>query len=243
MTSAPHRRNSFAANAAASSRSKNSSTRTAPSEIRRTRAAGGACGRLFYATFGRFACRPRPPCRRRCAVYTAANNRPHGCRPPGDAMTLPLAGVLILDLADEPLGARRPLARGPWRRCRPCRGRGRRRPPPARSWVGGEPGVERGLAHLLYNAGKRSVALDLAHSAAPSRSSTSWRRRRTRSSPMEPHPTVAALLAEERLRAIAPRANVVDAVLRRDATAPGGYRGDGRGRPPRPRRIRRRCPK
>ena len=34
--------------------------------------------------------------------------------------------------------------------------------------MGGEPGVERGLAHLLYNAGKRSVALNLAHSAAPS---------------------------------------------------------------------------
>ena len=83
-------------------------------------------------------------------------------------MTLPLAGVLILDLADEPLAlAGRLLADlgADVVRVEDAAGDALRRRGP---WVGGEPGVERGLAHLLYNAGKRSVALNLAHSAAPS---------------------------------------------------------------------------
>ena len=135
-------------------------------------------------------------------------------------MTLPLAGVLILDLADEPLAlAGRLLADlgADVVRVEDAAGDALRRRGP---WVGGEPGVERGLAHLLYNAGKRSVALDLAHSAAPSILDQLAAKADAIIAPMEPHPTVAALLAEERLRAIAPGANVVDAVLRRDGTAP-----------------------
>jgi len=135
-------------------------------------------------------------------------------------MTLPLTGVLILDLADEPLAlAGRLLADlgADVVRVEDAAGDALRRRGP---WVGGEPGVERGLAHLLYNAGKRSVALNLAHSAAPSILDQLAAKADAIIAPMEPHPTVAALLAEERLRAIAPRANVVDAVLRRDGTAP-----------------------
>ena len=78
----------------------------------------------------------------------------------------PLDGALVLDLADEPLlvtgryladlGARvirveaaggdATRARGPF--------------------VDGEAGAERGLPHLLYNAGKQSLALDLASDEA-----------------------------------------------------------------------------
>lgn len=75
-------------------------------------------------------------------------------------MTFPLSGVKVLDLGDEPVAfASRLLAGlgadvvrvehpgGDW-----LRSRG--------PFVNGEPGLERGLAHILYNAGKRSVALD-----------------------------------------------------------------------------------
>ena len=135
-------------------------------------------------------------------------------------MTLPLAGVLILDFADEPLAlAGRLLADlgADVLRVEAADGDALRRRGP---WAGGEPGVERGLAHLLYNAGKRSIALDFAHSAAPAILERLAAKADAIIAPMEPPPTIAALLAEERLRAVAPRANVVDAVLRRDGTAP-----------------------
>ena len=77
--------------------------------------------------------------------------------------SLPLSDVVVLDLSDEAtvvgprllgeLGARvirvEPLAGEPLRQRAP--------------FVDGVPGVERSMAHLLYNAGKESVALDLEH--------------------------------------------------------------------------------
>lgn len=73
----------------------------------------------------------------------------------------PLDGALVLDLSDEPLlVAGRYLADLGARviRVEPLRG------DPARArlpFVDGEPGPERSLAHLLNNAGKQSLALDL----------------------------------------------------------------------------------
>ncbi|MBA4181065.1 MAG: hypothetical protein C0506_10795 [Anaerolinea sp.] len=75
-------------------------------------------------------------------------------------MSLPLLGTTVLDLGDEPVAlASRLLAdlgadvirvesvAGDW-----LRQRG--------PFVADEPGIERGLAHILYNAGKRSLAVD-----------------------------------------------------------------------------------
>jgi crotonobetainyl-CoA:carnitine CoA-transferase CaiB-like acyl-CoA transferase len=81
---------------------------------------------------------------------------------PLEASSLPLTDVTVLDLTDEPVAlASRLLAdlgadvirvedpAGDWLR---------RRGP----FVGDQPGLERSLAHILYNAGKQSIALDLS---------------------------------------------------------------------------------
>lgn len=79
-----------------------------------------------------------------------------------DGRDLPLAAVTVLDLSDEAtvfgtrllaeLGAR--VIRVEGKAADGVRGRG--------PFLRGEEGPERSLAHLLYNAGKESVALDLA---------------------------------------------------------------------------------
>lgn len=79
-----------------------------------------------------------------------------------EAEPLPLAGVTVLDLSDETgvFGARL-LAELGARVIRveaPGGDAIRRRPP----FLDGEEGIERSFAHILYNAGKESVALDLA---------------------------------------------------------------------------------
>lgn len=73
---------------------------------------------------------------------------------------LPLRTVTVLDLADEPLAlAARLLADLGARviRVESASGDGLRKRPP---FVGHTPGIERSLAHILYNAGKQSLALD-----------------------------------------------------------------------------------
>lgn len=75
--------------------------------------------------------------------------------------TLPLDGAVVLDLADEPaVAAGRYLADLGARvvRIESASGDRLRRVGP---WVDGEPGLERGLRHLLYNQGKQSLALAL----------------------------------------------------------------------------------
>ncbi len=75
--------------------------------------------------------------------------------------TLPLDGAVVLDLADEPaVAAGRYLADLGARvvRIESAGGDRLRRVGP---WVDGEPGLERGLRHLLYNQGKQSLALAL----------------------------------------------------------------------------------
>ena len=78
----------------------------------------------------------------------------------------PLAGVTILDLADEAtVFATKLLAELGARVVRvedACGDAIRTREP----FLQGEPGNERSLAHLLYNAGKESVALDLGRDEA-----------------------------------------------------------------------------
>lgn len=78
----------------------------------------------------------------------------------------PLAGVAILDLSDEAtvFGARLLAELGAnVVRVEDCRGDAIRSRPP---FLHGEPGRERSLAHLLYNAGKRSLALDFERTEA-----------------------------------------------------------------------------
>ena len=82
--------------------------------------------------------------------------------------SLPLADVIVLDLADEAtVFGTRLLAELGARviRIEDARGDAVRKRGP---FLHDTPGMETGLAHLLYNAGKESVALDLA-------SADSWR--------------------------------------------------------------------
>ena len=75
--------------------------------------------------------------------------------------TKPLTGIRILDLTDEPLVlAGRLLAElgADVIRVEDARGDAVRRRAP---FLGGQPGNERSFAHLQFNAGKRSLALDL----------------------------------------------------------------------------------
>ena len=75
---------------------------------------------------------------------------------------LPLAGVTVLDLSDEAtVFATKLLAELGARviRIEDAAGDSIRTREP---FLRGEPGIERSLAHLLYNAGKQSVALDLS---------------------------------------------------------------------------------
>ncbi len=79
----------------------------------------------------------------------------------GSTATLPLDGAVVLDLTDEPaVAAGRYLADLGARviRIESANGDRLRRVGP---WVDGEPGLERGLRHLLYNQGKQSLALAL----------------------------------------------------------------------------------
>ena len=133
---------------------------------------------------------------------------------------MPLAGVVVLDLADEPLAlAGRLLADlgADVVRAEHAAGDALRRRGP---WAGGVLDLERGLAHLQYNAGKRSIAVDFDHPGVSEVLGPLAAHAAVIIAPMEPVPAVAALLEEAHLRGVAPGTNVVDAVLRRDGSAP-----------------------
>ncbi|MCL4232203.1 MAG: CoA transferase [Dehalococcoidia bacterium] len=132
-------------------------------------------------------------------------------------MTLPLGSVVVLDLADEPMVlASRLLADlgADVIRVEPIGGDGVRRRGP---FVGGIEGLERGLAHIRYNAGKRSLALALDRPEA-------WEAARALASradiaivPMEADALTGEFVAEAHLGAVSPGPGVIEAVLRRDA--------------------------
>jgi len=130
---------------------------------------------------------------------------------------LPLRGTRVLDLSDEAtVLASRLLADlgADVIRVEEAVGDGVRRRPP---YVDGTLGVERALAHLLYNAGKRSLALDFENP-------DSWRLvARLLSAcdivvaPLEKHPGVAAFLSPENFEQLSRRTGIVDCVFRRNA--------------------------
>ncbi len=130
-------------------------------------------------------------------------------------MAFPLTGVVILDLADEPLamGSRLLADLGAEVvRVESLDGDALRRRGP---FVGGIEGVERGLAHLLYNAGKRSVALALARPEAWALVDRLACRAAVVIAPMEQTPLAERFFGEAHIRAVAPSTGVVEAVLRR----------------------------
>jgi crotonobetainyl-CoA:carnitine CoA-transferase CaiB-like acyl-CoA transferase len=129
--------------------------------------------------------------------------------------SLPLSDVTVLDLSDEStvfgarllaeLGAR--VIRIEDMRGDAIRSRG--------PFLRDEPGIERGLAHLLYNAGKQSVALDLESPAA-------WQLVERIAlgcdvvvGPCGPRREIADLF--ETLEAAGDAPGIVDVVFRRDA--------------------------
>src|SRR5436190_15222651 len=134
-----------------------------------------------------------------------------------DSRPRPLAGITVLDLSDEALafGARllAELGADVVRVEGPGRDPLRARPP----FLGGEPGPERSYAHLLYNAGKRSAALDL--SSAPARAALG---RMAAASAVVIAPLEKSAGMRELLDALAQQADgpgIVDVVFRRDRPA------------------------
>jgi crotonobetainyl-CoA:carnitine CoA-transferase CaiB-like acyl-CoA transferase len=131
-------------------------------------------------------------------------------------MSFPLAGVTVLDLTDESLVlAPRLLADlgAGVIRIESSRGDGVRNRPP---FLQDLPGVERSFAHILYNAGKRSLAVDLEHSEARQLVSTLLPAADILIAPMEPGPLGGEFFDEARIRALAPNLGVVDAVFSRN---------------------------
>ena len=129
---------------------------------------------------------------------------------------LPLADAVVLDLSDEAtaigprllaeLGARvvrvEPLIGDPLRARAP--------------FVDGEPGAERALAHLLYNAGKQSVVLDLDSDAG-------WEFVERLAgavdvvvAPLNKAPRAREFFRDGRFEAAHPGVGLVDVVFRRD---------------------------
>lgn len=131
-------------------------------------------------------------------------------------MTFPLASVVVLDMGDEPMVlASRLLADlgADVIRVESIAGDGVRRRGP---FVHGIPGLERGLAHIRYNAGKRSLALDLDRPEAWDLVRAIAARADVAFAPMQPSPLAEAFFAESNIRTVAPRLGVVEAVLRRN---------------------------
>ncbi|HEY8490735.1 MAG TPA: CoA transferase, partial [Dehalococcoidia bacterium] len=130
-------------------------------------------------------------------------------------MTLPLHDITVLDLADEPLAlAGRLLADlgAAVVRAEDSAGDALRRRGP---FLDGVPDPERGLAHLLYNGGKRSLALALDRPEAWDLLDRLAARADVVLAPLTKGPLAARFFTEPRFRAAAPEAGVVDAVFRR----------------------------
>jgi crotonobetainyl-CoA:carnitine CoA-transferase CaiB-like acyl-CoA transferase len=146
--------------------------------------------------------------------------------------SLPLTGPVVLDLADEAvaLGARLLAdlgadvvrvedAAGDW-----LRQRG--------PFVGDEPGLERSLAHILYNAGKRSLAVDFERAAAWEIMATLAGRSDVIIAPLQKSERLRTFLSPESLSAVAPTTSVVypllpphpeEQVTDHKGNAPGGH--------------------
>lgn len=159
-------------------------------------------------------------------------------------MTLPLSGQIVVDMADEPLVMASTLLANLGARVirvESLSGDGVRRRGP---FVADVPGLERGLAHLRYNAGKQSLALALERPEAWELVGALASRTDVIIAPMEQGPLAAAFFEERHLRALAPAIGVIDAVLRRGSppeavtdlvgTAAGGllYLNGFEGEPP-----------
>lgn len=132
-------------------------------------------------------------------------------------MTFPLESVVVLDLGDEPMVlASRLLADlgADVIRVESIAGDGVRQRGP---FVHRAPGLERGLAHIRYNAGKRSVALDLTRPEAWEIVRAIARRADVAFAPLDPSPLAEAFFDEAQLRTAAPSLGVVEAVVRRNA--------------------------
>ena len=130
---------------------------------------------------------------------------------------LPLAGVRILDLTDEAtVLAPRLLADlgAEVIRVEDARGdRIRRRGP----FLDGSAGLERSLAHLLYNGGKQSVALALETTTAWELVDRLASSMRVIIAPLEKSEPARRFFEHARLATAHPGVGVVDTVLRRDA--------------------------
>lgn len=136
-----------------------------------------------------------------------------------------LDDVRVIDLADEPLafGARlladfgadviriEHMAVDALRR----RGPHLDSDPPSLKW-------ERGLAHLLYNAGKRSVAVDMRDPALWTALEPVLEHADVLIAPCEPNPALAEWLEKGRRGEWAHPISVVDCVFRRDLNGPNG---------------------
>ena len=132
-----------------------------------------------------------------------------------------LDDVHILDLTDEPLafGARLLADLGAdVIRVESERGDSLRSREPALD--GDSPRVECGWAHLLYNAGKRSIAIDVDDPAAWSQIERLLPTIDVVLAPLEPSPVTADWLERGRRGEWSTAVPIVDAVFRRDSTEP-----------------------
>ena len=132
-------------------------------------------------------------------------------------MTLPLSGYRVLDLGDDAtvLAARLLADLGAdVIRIEAIDGDSVRGRLP---FVGDVQGVERGLAHLLYNAGKRSLALALDRPAAWEVADLVLESSDVVIAPLEKSALATAFFDDARMRATALRVGLVDTVFRRHA--------------------------
>jgi crotonobetainyl-CoA:carnitine CoA-transferase CaiB-like acyl-CoA transferase len=137
------------------------------------------------------------------------------------AAASPLLGTVALDLTDEAgVQGARLLAELGARVIRVEDSAGdriRRRPP----FVDGREGLERSLAHLLYNAGKQSVALPLSSAESWDVVASMAARADVVLAPLAKSEHARRFFDVDRLCATNPQLCVVDVVFRRGATAPG----------------------
>lgn len=130
---------------------------------------------------------------------------------------LPLAGVRVLDLTDEAVVlAPRLLADlgAEVIRVESASGDALRRRGP---FLDGRPGIERSLAHLLYNAGKQSVALAFDTAAAWELLDRLAAAVDVVVAPLEKPDHARRFFDADRMRTVHPDTGVVDTVFRRDA--------------------------
>jgi benzylsuccinate CoA-transferase BbsE subunit len=134
-----------------------------------------------------------------------------GCLP----SRLPLNGIIVLDFGDEPLalaGCLLAALGADVIRVEHCAGDALRRRGP---FAGDQPDLERSLAHLRYNAGKRSLALNLDHPQAWDVLDGLTAHADILIAPLDKSPLAVHFFTEARLRKVAPWPGVIDAVFRR----------------------------